>query len=284
MSTTTTTTTPRNTYGLGYEASQVQHHEWRTAENSTAYLLPHLRRAVEQNPGLRVLDVGAGSGTISASLAAYLPEGELVATDISEAILERARAHAAARGVRNVTFRAADAYALPFADASFDVVHAHQVLCHLSAPVDALREMLRVTRPGGLVAVRESDMRMWCFWPETPALEKFHRLAVDVMLANGGQDKGGRQLVSWVLAAGVKRADVEASFGTWCYSTPEDRRAWGEAMIGRLKEGPMRSKALETGLATEEEIEEMVKAWEEWIRTDSATLGIMNGEVVIKKA
>ncbi|KAH7629116.1 hypothetical protein B0T09DRAFT_342240, partial [Sordaria sp. MPI-SDFR-AT-0083] len=67
-------------------------------------------------------------------------------------------------------------------------------------------------------------MRMWCFWPELPSLLKFHELMVEIMLVNGGQDKGGRKLVSWVMDAGVKREAIEAGFGTWCYSAPEDRR------------------------------------------------------------
>ncbi|KAK4240080.1 methyltransferase [Achaetomium macrosporum] len=282
------TTPQRNTYAPGHDASQVKHHEWRTAENSAAYLLPHLQRAVQANPNLQLLDVGAGSGTISASLAKYLlPEGHVLATDISDSILARAKAHAESQGLgvpKNISFQKADVHALPFADGAFDVVHAHQVLCHLASPVDAIREMLRVTRPGGgLLALRESDMRMWCVWPEIPALLRFHEVMVRTLVANGGQEKGGRQLVSWVLQAGVRREDVEVSFGTWCYSSAGDRRAWGEAMIERLRTGQMRDKALEMGIATEEEIEGMIRGWEEWIETDDATLGIMNGEVVVRR-
>jgi hypothetical protein len=54
-------------------------------------------------------------------------------------------------------------------------------------------------------------------------------------------------------------------------------------MIERLRTGQMREKGIEMGLTTEEGIEEMIKAWEEWIETDDATLGIMNGEVIVKK-
>ena len=59
-----------------------------------------------------------------------------------------------------MTFQVADAYELPFADDAFDVVHAHQVLQHLTDPIAALREMRRVTRPAG-----------WsrCATPTTPA-------------------------------------------------------------------------------------------------------------------
>lgn len=55
------------------------------------------------------------------------------------------------------------------------------------------------------------------------------------------------------------------------------------SMIERLKSGPSREQALELGLATTEDMDGMIQAWEEWSRTDSATLGIVNGEVIIHK-
>ncbi|CAM1501186.1 Fc.00g103480.m01.CDS01 [Cosmosporella sp. VM-42] len=272
-----------NKYGPGYNASQVKHHEWRTAENSAAYLLPQLQSRAEQNPHLKLLDVGAGSGTITASLAKYMPEGELLATDISDEILGRAKAYAESKGVTNIKFQEANVYELPFPDATFDVTHAHQVLCHLDAPRDATKELVRVTKAGGIVALRETDMRMWCFWPELPLLLQFHDISVKVLVANGGNDKGGRQLVSWAIKAGVAREDITASYGTWCYSAPEDRQAWAGAMAERLRTGHMRGKSLELGIATEAEISQMADAWEEWAGTDDASLGIMNGEIIIQK-
>lgn len=221
-------TTKASQYGPGHSASQVKHHEWRTAENSAGHLLPHLKRIAGQNPQLKLLDVGAGSGTISASLAGYMPEGHVTATDISNEILGQAAAHAEAKGITNVSFRKASVFELPFDDGEFDVAHAHQVLCHLSDPSGAVKEMLRVVKPGGVVALRESDMQMWCMFPELAGLVKFHELMVKTILANGGQDQGGRRLVSWAVAAGVPRDRIEASFGTWCYSDAPDREVWGK--------------------------------------------------------
>ncbi|KAK4154057.1 methyltransferase [Chaetomidium leptoderma] len=258
----------------------------RTAENSATHLLPHLQPALQKNPHLRLLDVGAGPGTLSASLAKHLlPHGHVVAIDISDAVLARAEEHATTLSVQDhMTFQKASVYALPFADGEFDVVHAHQVLCHLDAPVDAVREMLRVCKPrgGGLLALREADVQqMWCVWPQIPALGRFHDLMAATLVANGGQEMGGRRLVSWLLEAGVGRGEIEAGFGTSCYSTPKDRRDWGEAMIERLRTGQMRDKGIELGITTEEGIDEMVEGWQEWIEAADATLGIMNGEVIV---
>jgi SAM-dependent methyltransferase len=219
-------------YPPGHAPSQTQHHAWRTAPNSAPHLLPHLPDLLHRTPHLKLLDVGAGPGTLSASLAAHLHPtgGTVTATDISPEVLARAADHAAAQGVSNISFREASVYGLPFDDGEFDVVHAHQVLCHLDRPVEAVREMLRVCRPGGgVVALREADMRMWCFWPEGKGgLERFRGLTGEVLVANGGQEMAGRRLVEWVMKAGVPREGIEAGFGTWCYSEPEDRRVWGE--------------------------------------------------------
>ncbi|KAJ7751694.1 S-adenosyl-L-methionine-dependent methyltransferase [Mycena metata] len=248
------------------------HHEMRNAENSAAYLLPKLLAMKETNPHLTILDVGAGSGSISASFAKAIPEGRVTATDKNKDILLRAAAVAELAGVSNIDFQEADVFALPFPDATFDVTHCHQVLVHLKAPVDALREMLRVTKPGGIVAAREGDYDTECC--AAGCINKFA----------GGSTNGGRQLLSWALQAGAKENRVTASFGTWCYSTQADKQGWTEVIVNtiRNKEGALRKGGLATGMTTEEDLEEMAKGWEEWNRTDGATLGMLHGEVIIQ--
>jgi len=147
--------------------SVLRSHRWRTAANSAAYLVPELR------PGLSLLDVGCGPGTVTADLAALVAPGLVVGADAAEAVLDEARAHVASRGVPNARFEVADAYALPFADDSFDVVHAHQLLQHLTDPVAALREMRRVAGPGGLVAVRDSDYGAMTWFPASEGLDEW---------------------------------------------------------------------------------------------------------------
>ncbi|KAE8447220.1 hypothetical protein EG329_011051 [Mollisiaceae sp. DMI_Dod_QoI] len=237
-------------------APQAIHHEWRTAENSAAYLLPKLQSLKDSNPHLTLLDVGAGSGYLAIARTA---------------------------GVKNIEFQQADAYKLPFADGTFDVTHCHQVLCHLRAPWDVLREMLRVTKPGGIVAAREGDLETECVWPELPGLLRFHKLVVQIMKAPGGSSNGGRQLLSWALKAGARRDQITATYGNWCYSAPADKQVWAQAMVERVRGGKIRNAALAAGWVTEEDLEEMAKAWEEWEETDEASLGMMHGEILIQK-
>ena len=132
-------------YLSSYQPSTTVHHEWRTASNSAAYLLPTLVEKARHNPSLTLLDVGAGSGTITASLAPYMPQGKIIATDISNEILQRAKQHAEKVGVGGIVeTREANVYELPFKDGEFDVVHASMVLAHLDDPVKAVGEMIRV--------------------------------------------------------------------------------------------------------------------------------------------
>lgn len=221
-----------NPYVQGYAKAQIKHHEWRTAENSAAYLLPVLQRKAQDTPSLAFLDVGAGPGTITASLAKYMPRGQIIATDISWEVLQTAAQHAKDAGVTNITFQTADVYNLPFADNTFDIVHASMVLTHLDAPIEALREMLRVTKSeGGVVANRESDLRMWTFYPELPAIVWMHQLLNAVHEKSGASIKTGSELIAYAMKAGVKRGQITMGFGTWTYSSPEEREMWGSCSL-----------------------------------------------------
>ncbi|HEV8360967.1 MAG TPA: class I SAM-dependent methyltransferase [Candidatus Thermoplasmatota archaeon] len=101
-------------------------------------------------PGARVLDVACGPGHIAFALAKVVgPSGRVTASDLVPAMVEGAQRLARARGVANVDFREADADALPFADASFDVVTCSHGVMFFPQPEKALREMRRVLRPGG---------------------------------------------------------------------------------------------------------------------------------------
>src|SRR5438874_7461090 len=202
-------------YTHGHHESVLRSHRWRTAANSAAHLLPHLR------PGQALLDIGAGPGTITADLAARVAPGRVTAVEVTEQALDLTRA--GTRGHDNVDFLVADAHALDLPDASFDVVHAHQVLQHLADPVRALAQMRRVCRPGGTVAVRDSDYAGFTWFPAVPGLDDWLHGYRQAARRNGGEPDAGRRLLSWARAAGF--TDIEPSASTWCFATPEDRQS-----------------------------------------------------------
>jgi ubiquinone/menaquinone biosynthesis C-methylase UbiE len=130
----------------------------------------------------------------------------------------------------HITFRTASVYDLSttFGSQAFDVVHASQMLCHLDSPVEALTEMLKVVKPGGVLVLREIDMRVWSCYPDTETMRAWHRVQLATHEAAGGSNAAGPSLVAWAMKAGAKREDIEASMGAWMYSTVEERRVWGE--------------------------------------------------------
>ncbi len=180
-----------DTYLHGHHDSVLRSHRWRTAANSAAYLLPRLPRDA------RLLDIGCGPGTITADLAALVPDGEVIAIDLAPAILRDARAEAGRRELTNISFEVGDVYGLAFAADSFDVIHAHQVLQHLSDPVAALRELRRVCRPGGIVAARDGDYGGMFWYPAEPELAQWQALYRQVARALGGEPDAGRRMLSW---------------------------------------------------------------------------------------
>src|ERR1700734_3329086 len=116
-------------YTHGHHESVLRSHRWRTAENSAAYLLGHL------DAGLSVLDVGCGPGTITDDLARLVAPGRVVGVDASDEIIAAARADAASAGLPSLSFEMGTVFDLQFADGTFDVVHAHQLLQHVGDPV-----------------------------------------------------------------------------------------------------------------------------------------------------
>lgn len=181
------------TYTFGHHASVVNSHARRTAQDSAAFLLPHLK------PHHTILDVGCGPGTITADLAELVPQGSATGVDSTESVLDTARAHAASRPrgcPPNLKFRLGDANELPYPNASFDVVFCHQVLQHVRDPVGILREMRRVVRPGGIVAAREADYKSFAWFPEPEGLDRWLGLYRQTARACGGQPDAGRYIRS----------------------------------------------------------------------------------------
>ena len=146
-------------YTHGHHKAVVGQHAARTAENSAAFLLPHLRK------GDRVLDVGCGPGSITVGLARHVgPTGRVTAIDVVEGIVQQAAAAVRAAGLENTSCELCSVEAMPYGAGSFDVVYAHQTLQHLSDPVGALVAIRRVLRPGkhkNTQKDRDGSTRLW---------------------------------------------------------------------------------------------------------------------------
>ncbi|HYC57083.1 MAG TPA: methyltransferase domain-containing protein [Candidatus Binatia bacterium] len=247
-------------YTHGHAPATIRQHAQRTAEEAAAFVLPELR------PGMRVLDVGCGPGSITRGLARYVAPGQVIGLDASADVLESARTDAG--DAANLRYEQGSVYALPFDDASFDVVYAHQVLQHLAEPSRALAEMLRGLRVGGWIAVRDVDWGTVAYWPIDPWIDRFIAMHLRTWRRNGGDPWMGRRLRSLFSCAGVGELRISAS--TWCYATPQETIAWGDAYADRLLTSPMGARAVEYGFASQEDLEAMADALRSWARKGDA--------------
>ncbi|PKW27849.1 class I SAM-dependent methyltransferase [Phycicoccus duodecadis] len=258
-------------YTHGHAEPVLRSHRWRTAENSAAYLLPHLR------PGLRLLDVGSGPGTITADLAALVAPAEVTALEATAEALGLTAAELRRRGIR-ADLVVGDVHDLPFRDDAFDVVHAHQVLQHVADPVAALRELRRVCRPGGLVAVRDADYAGFTWWPRDPGIDTWLRLYDAAARANGGEPDAGRRLLGWARAAGFP--DPVATASTWCFATPEDREYWGGMWAERIVGSALADQLVAEGRCTRADLADVAAAWRRWTADPDGWFVVLHGEVL----
>lgn len=171
-------------------------------------------------------------------------------------------------------------YALPFPDDSFDVVHAHQVLQHLSDPVAALREMRRVCSPGGVVAARDSDYAAMTWHPADPALDEWLNTYRLLARSNEGEPDAGRRLVSWAQSAGLD--DVTASASVWCFATPDDRAFWGGMWADRVQHSAFATQSVERGLADADRLAAFADGFRRWVAAPDGWFAVLHGEIIAR--
>jgi SAM-dependent methyltransferase len=257
-----------DTYTHGHQEAVLRSHRWRTVENSAGYLLPHLA------PGMNVLDVGCGPGTITAGLAARVAPGRVTGVDREPGVVDQARAAFGS----TAEFRAADAYRLPFPDGAFDVVHAHQVLQHLTDPVAALGEMRRVLKPGGRLAVRDADYGAFVWYPGDPRLDRWREIYTAVCSRNHADANAGRSLPAWVGAAGFE--GVEVSSSTWTFADADSRTWWAGTWAERTVASSFAGQALDYGLSSRDELEVVAAGWRQWGLEPSALFVVVHLEAM----
>jgi ubiquinone/menaquinone biosynthesis C-methylase UbiE len=144
---------------------------WTKHSDTIHQMFMPLTRALIERAGIHkgqtVLDVAGGAGEPSLTIAGVVgPEGSVTCTDGVVEMNEAARAEAQRRGITNVQFRQCVADSLPFADSSFDVVVSRLGVMLFPDPAGAMREMLRVLKPGGRLAFAvwgKSEVNPFCY-------------------------------------------------------------------------------------------------------------------------
>lgn len=216
-----------------------------------SYLFSTLEEQLVENQNLKILDAGCGSGKIAIELAkGASPHGEVVGVDHLGAVLVTAATLAEGSGVNNIQFVKADLYELPFNTGAFDVVHVHQVLAHLTEPIRAVKELLRVTRKGGALCMREGILDSVRFAPPCPTLDECFRYVRIVHKNSGGSTTAGCDLGKWARKAGARKGNVTSQLRVAICNTTDGRKDYGQHWPARCLRGVFADALLSHGVTS----------------------------------
>ena len=258
-------------YTHGQDPAVLAAHRSRTAQNSATHLLPRLA------PGLRLLDVGCGQGTITRGLADAVAPGLVTGIDTSAEVLEVATQLAPMPP--NLTFQVGDVYQLDFPSQHFDVVHAHNLVQHLPEVPKALREMARVTKSGGLISLREGDYAGAFWYPACAGWEGWQAAYQQVARCGGGELAAGRRLRAWALEAGLVQLESSASLMTYPGVAPAQQ--WAGSWATRIRQTNFHRLAQECQVATAEQLEAMAADITAWAAQPGAFFAMPLGQLLI---
>lgn len=218
------------------------HHAERTAQTHAAFFLPRLR------PGMDLLDLGCGPGSITVGLAAAVAPGQTVGLDLDP------------DPIAGITVVAGDVMRLPFPDASFDAIFACALLQHVADPLAALREARRVARPGAVIGLADADWDGELVYPTNETLRRSTELARK--LREGTSPNVGKQLRHLLAEAGFVRAEGYARAGH--HGTPEQARGVAAMQASLFGYPAAIARAVTHGWASAQEMAEIGQAWLAW--------------------
>jgi SAM-dependent methyltransferase len=206
----------------------VGHYE-RYWQSQLAPAQDRMMEIADLQPGERVLDLACGTGLVTFRAAeAVGEEGEVVATDISQKMVEEAGSRAAARGLSNVTFERVGAEESHAAHGEFDAALCGLGIMYFPEPLTAAREMHAALKPGGRAAVSVWGRRDRCGWAEIfEIVDARVRSQVCPMFFQQGT---GDVLEGTLSAAGFGDLRVERLTTILEYDSPDD--ALGAAFAG----------------------------------------------------
>lgn len=192
-----------NSYVHGYD-----YREGIRLQDQASTLTELLHADTHYPAGSRVLEAGCGVGAQTIILAKNSPGAIITSIDISESSLAAANQKIMSADLKNVHFQHADLFNMDFAPESFDHVFACFVLEHLSRPLEALKALERVLKPGGTIVSIEGDHGSTFFYPDSEAAHAAIRCQVELQKRGGGNALIGRELYPLLQAAGFQEVSV----------------------------------------------------------------------------
>lgn len=234
----------------------------RSADVYADFLLPHL------SGDELLLDVGCGPGSITVGLASKA--GSVIGIDLDAAEFADAREHLREEGIENVEFVEGSVYELGLPDRHFDACLAHSMLETLERPIEALREIRRTLKPGGVVGIACVEYGgLILGGPQEVLLRRFYELRTRLWQADGVADPyRGRALRGLLHAAGFVR--IDATTTAISYGTPEAVLTFGLDRTEDCRDEWYAKGTEQLGIGTEEDLRDMERAWLEWSESPEA--------------
>tara|TARA_B110001454_G_scaffold218046_1_gene244905 strand:- start:15371 stop:16156 length:786 start_codon:yes stop_codon:yes gene_type:complete len=189
-----------------FEKLEGRHHEAKMLAQRAQMRLdgfPDLLRRHGYPMEGHTLEVGTAQGIRARIMSELYPNSQVVAIDRSHDLLDVSSLQ------RNLTFRQADVYDLPFQDNQFDFVYARLVFMHLSDPIRALQNILRVLKPGGRVLIEDADRDCMFFEPAPPSFKDFWAKVQEGQRKLGGDPNVGRKLTPYLKQLRFKNIQTE---------------------------------------------------------------------------
>jgi ubiquinone/menaquinone biosynthesis C-methylase UbiE len=234
----------------------------RNAADYADFLLPLLSKDSV------VLDLGCGQGTITLGLAETA--GRVVGVDLSEEDFADARRWAAEHDLENVEFHVGTVEGLDFPADQFDACLCHSMLETLDHPLEALVEIKRTLKPGGVIGVACVEYGgLVLAGPEEELLRRFYAVRERVWELEGVADPyRGRRLRGLLQRAGFDQVNATTKY--FSYGTAQTAESFGRARAEDCNHDWYRSSAQKHGLATARDLEAMRQAWLDWSTSPEA--------------
>jgi len=225
-------------------------HAQRTADSHAAFFLPYLK------PGMALLDLGCGPGSITVGLAAAVAPGPATGVDLDPEL---------PAGADGITLVRADVNNLPFPDGTFDAIFVCALLQHMADPLPALHEARRVARPGAVIGIADIDTAASLIEPADPWLAMSFEVSAKL---RAGSPRTGRRLRGLLHESGFRRCVAGAR--AFHHGDPAETKALADFNTSWYATPEIVERVVAAGLATADQMAAMSVAWTAWGRHPGA--------------
>jgi SAM-dependent methyltransferase len=220
--------------------------------------------AIGVRQGWHCVDMGCGAmGILEPLMRRTESQGRVVGIETDAVQLAALQKYLGATGLKNVEILDRDAYATGLPDASFDLTHARFLFAPSGRDPVLLSEMIRLTRPGGVIAIQEPDAASWNCHPSRPAWDKLKEIILHSFKIAGGDFDAGRRMYGLLRGTGILNVQVRAAVVALHDSHPYMRLPVQFA-------ASLRQRIISSGIVSETTLDELMRQVEA-VTTDPAT-------------